>query len=308
VAPRDENLTETTIVGLWRLLSRLDEDPQIDVFPGILAASSKAGFLRLIENGLAAKPVTGLTAAAAICQTSGGEGFRSFQKTEVLSREIRRRGGEMSTTVVGPPDALRVTRSLSKQGTRWELALADGRAKLLPGKSTDAIEDASLLLLFGHGVPGMVCGLHIAAFGELDLGGKVVLSGCCFAGMGRQTDITQPARGPDGSAVQSARSKFTLTAVDRGALVSYGHMRLSNGFPSVAPLLEGLLEGKPAGQIYQQLLNAVIADHELHTLLDKRTLGEIENMERQVNPYLHLLIADPALVAYAPPDATSRGQ
>ena len=58
VAPRKESFRENMVLGLWELTSTLDADPQVDVLPGILLASTARHLAGLV--GRARSVVSGL--------------------------------------------------------------------------------------------------------------------------------------------------------------------------------------------------------------------------------------------------------
>lgn len=99
---------------------------------------------------------------------------------------------------------------------------------------------------------------------------------------------------PGGYAVEK-RDAFLLRAIDRGAILAFGHQRLSTGFPHLYPILDSLLEGKPAGQAYQELLNALIDYRGLKP--DSFLLSDTDrqNTKPPQNVLLYVLIGDPAL-------------
>ncbi len=60
--------------------------------------------------------------------------------------------------------------------------------------------------MFGHGVPGIACGLKVEAFDKLvTLTNKVIMCGSCFSAAPVQSDFPKMAVGPDGSAVDVSR-------------------------------------------------------------------------------------------------------
>ena len=102
---------------------------------------------------------------------------------------------------------------------------------------------------------------------------------------------------PGGYSVQK-RDAFILRAIDRGAVVAFGHQRLSSGFPHLYPVLDAWLQGQTVGQGYQQLLNGLI------TLSDIKSGGFVirEASKRpSQNLFLYVVIGDPALQPFSPP-------
>ncbi|GIS63430.1 MAG: hypothetical protein CM1200mP2_56550 [Planctomycetaceae bacterium] len=57
VAPRKESFRENMVLGLWELTSTLDADPQVDVLPGILLASTARHLSGLVDRSLRHKPL-----------------------------------------------------------------------------------------------------------------------------------------------------------------------------------------------------------------------------------------------------------
>ena len=102
----------------------------------------------------------------------------------------------------------------------------------------------------------MSCSVDIDALPE-DLNGKIVLSGSCFSASPWRSDLPKLREAPGGYQMEQ-RDAFVIRAVDQGAIVAFGHQRLSSGFPHLFPVLEDWLEGQSVGQAYQQLLNGLI--------------------------------------------------
>ena len=96
---------------------------------------------------------------------------------------------------------------------------------------------------------------------------------------------------PGGYTVQK-RDAFVLRAVDQGAIVAFGHQRLSSGFPHLYPVLECWLEGKTVGEGYQRLMNGLINLKEVKP-------GDFVIREKTKKPpqnsLLYVVIGDPAL-------------
>lgn len=76
-----------------------------------------------------------------------------------------------------------------------------------------------------------------------------------------------------------------------------GRARSTRSAPPEIPAVEG----KPTGEVYQELLNAVIvASHGMPDVMVDGKLRAGAEVERKINPCLHLLVADPALTVYEP--------
>ena len=138
----------------------------------------------------------------------------------------------------------------------WNLKL-QGRKVLESFSSdlSDKFDESNLIIMHGHGVRNVLqCG---QSGNSRDLHGKVLMTGSCFSASPRKSDLPEMRDAPGGFTVEK-RDAFILKAVDQGALVAFGHQRLSSGFPHLYPVLESWLQGDTVGEGYQQLLNALI--------------------------------------------------
>ena len=166
------------------------------------------------------------------------------------------------------------------------------------------MNDASLVVMFGHGVPGMACGLKVEAFDNLVLTNKVILCGSCFSAAPMKSDFPKMAVGPDGSAVVADRKRFVMEAVEHGAVVALGHMRTNAGFPHLYPVLDSLLHGETVGEAYQRLIDGLLAWTQLDTdelvLTKPEPSNSLPVMKR--NQLLYVIIGDPALRPLTPLD------
>ncbi len=98
----------------------------------------------------------------------------------------------------------------------------------------------------------------------------------------------------------AARDAFVLRAIDNGAIVAFGHQRLSSGFPHLYPVLENWLDGQTVGQAYQQLINGLI---DLQgTKSGEFTISEEQKTSKRLpqNRLLYVVIGDPALQPMEP--------
>ena len=91
-----------------------------------------------------------------------------------------------------------------------------------------------------------------------------------------------------------ARPAFAMEYLDRDAVVFFGHMRLSSGFPHLFPVLENWMQGETVGSAYQQLLNAIInmrgfrsGEFVIPTPVTQRNIRQ--------NTLLYVIFGDPAL-------------
>ena len=106
------------------------------------------------------------------------------------------------------------------------------------------------------------------------------------------------SRAPGGYTV-SKRPAFATQCVDQGAIVFFGHMRLSSGFPHLYPVLEQWMAGKTVGESYQQLINGIIGMRSYRS--GKYIIPDPARAERRLtqNTLLYVVLGDPALVPVA---------
>ena len=144
--------------------------------------------------------------------------------------------------------------------------------------------------MHGHGVPGMSCCVDIQGIPS-NLQGKVLLTGSCFSASPQKSDLPEMRDAPGGYTVKK-RDAFILRAIDQGAIVAFGHQRLSSGFPHLYPVLENWLEGRTVGEAYQRLINGLINLKEVKS-------GDFIIREKKKKPaqnsLLYVVIGDPAL-------------
>jgi len=257
IAPRKESFRENMLLGMWELTSTLDDDPQLDVLPGVLLASNVRSFSSLIGRSIAHRPTprAGLRPMA-ISQVPSARELRSLQKAAVLRKMFARSGLETPIVAVYGRRATEAAKLVG--GDIWNLqATKEQRfVKSFPEPAAAALKKCSLLVMHGHGTPGMSCGVDIEGLPG-DLSGKVILSGSCFSASPARSDLPAMRQAPGGYRVEQ-RDAFALRAIDNGASVFFGHMRLSMGFPHLFPVLESWLEGGTVGESYQRLINALV--------------------------------------------------
>ena len=293
IAPRQESFRENMLLGMWKLLSTLDDDPQIDVFPGVLLASSAESFAKLVDQSIEHQPQPLTTLKPfAISQVQREEELRSLQKSAILRKLFAEL--EVETPIVGiySPRAGNAPR-LEGEKT-WSLKIA-GRKKFVkefPADVSEALNDSNLIVLHGHGIPGMSCSVDKDGLPS-DLSGKMLFAGSCFSASPSKSDLPPMRKAPGGYEVQK-RDAFILQAIDNGAIMAFGHQRLSKGFPHLFPVLEDVLAGKTAGQAYQELLNGLF---DMNPVKSDKLVIKLPASSPRVpqNLYLYVLIGDPAL-------------
>ncbi len=301
IAPRKSSFHENVVLAFLDVISAIDVDPQLDAFPGWLVAADGKSFERLIDQTISfkaakrneIKPFT-------LCQVSAQE-IRSQQKACIMDDYFDGMGIAMpslSVRIKAPGITRELRSAVGDKDDRVIGALGDGRLLSgVPSLSKEALGQASLLMVYGHGAPGRICALSLHAFEEIDFSGKMVLCGACFSAMPAQSDFSILQRGPDGAPIQNHRERFVERVVSQGAIGVLAHMRLSDGFPSVFPVFESMMQGLSAGESVQRLLNATI----LRVALQRGQfcLAEKDQNNRRAqqkrNALLWVLIGDPAL-------------
>ncbi|MED5400578.1 MAG: hypothetical protein VX669_09295 [Planctomycetota bacterium] len=297
VAPRKSSFRENMVLGLWELTSTLDDDPLVDVFPGILLASTPGQFKDLVDRSIQHKPVAiSRLKPLAISQVPRAEELRSLQKAAVLRKWFRRSNVTTPIVAVYSRGAVEAAK-LTGPGI-WNLQATSQQPfiKSFPRGAEAAFRAASLVVMHGHGVPGMSCGVDIDGL-PADLTGKVILSGSCFAASPVQSDFPALRQAPGGYEVKK-RDAFALRAIDNGATVFFGHMRLSMGFPHLFPVLEAWSQGQSVGESYQQLINALITVRGFRAgrfLVAPAVPGRVSRRRVPQNLLLYVVFGDPAV-------------
>jgi hypothetical protein len=298
IAPRTKSYRENTLLALWETLTTLDDDPQLDVYPGILMASNPRSFARLIQQSIDHQPRTAENVKPlAISQVRTRSELRSLQKAGILRNVFASYGIKTPIVAIYSPEA-KGSPELPGDDV-WNLSTAGPRKFVtrFPEAPAQALQESSLVVMHGHGIPGMSCSVDIDAI-PVDFSGKIVLSGSCFSASPVQSDLPAMSRAPGGYTV-SKRAAFATQCVDQGSLVFFGHMRLSSGFPHLYPVLEQWLAGKTVGESYQQLINGIIGMRGYRS--GKFIVPDPARAERRLaqNTALYVVLGDPALVPVA---------
>ncbi len=296
LAPRMESYRENMLLGMWELLTTLDDDPFLDVFPGILLASSPARFKALIERTVNYRRITNKDLRPfAISQVPSNAETRSLQKAGILRKIFAGHGIETPTLAIYTP---RATEAPELQGEKsWKIRLASkgNFVKSLAPEPQAALQEARLVVMHGHGIPGMSCSVDIEGI-PAQSKNQVVLSGSCFSAVPMKSDFPRMSSAPGGYKV-GQRPAFAIRYVDCGATVFFGHMRLSSGFPHLYPVLEKWLEGSSVGESYQQLINGLI---EMRGFRPGGFVVEQPVQQRRLpqNSLLYVIMGDPAIVPF----------
>ena len=137
--------------------------------------------------------------------------------------------------------------------------------------------------------------MKVDVLDNVDLSNQLILSGCCYSGVGLATDCAMT--GPVAGSLDRKLKRFSLAAVDRGAVSVFCHMRLNMGFPHIYPMLESYLEKRSLGESYQRLMNSFIEEQNRFTpeWFTKETPAR-SPQSRRMNQMLYVQIGDPALV------------
>lgn len=294
VAPRIESFRENMLLHLWELLAEIDEDPQLDAYPGILVASQSDGLARLVEQSIAYRSKSKeQLKPLAISQVPSQTELRSMQKSAILRRQFESLG--IRTPIIDVYAARAAGAPKLEGEFVWNLATTTSKRIIhsFSDEITETLDSSNLVIMHGHGSPGMSCSIHISAIPQ-DFSGKLLLTGSCFSASPKRSDFVNLRSVPGGYAMTD-EDAFILRAIDNGAVASLGHMRLSNGFPHLYPVLESWLRGETIGQSYQQLINGLLEKNQFDSrelMMDAETP---KKRNPKLNKLLYVLIGDPAL-------------
>ncbi|MED5585348.1 MAG: hypothetical protein VYB61_03245 [Verrucomicrobiota bacterium] len=298
LAPRMESFRENMLLGAWELLSTLDKDPYLDAYPGILPATSPANFNALIDRTINYRSIGQKDLKPfAISQVPSNTESRSLQKAGILRKVFADYGIQTPTLAIYTP---RATDAPQLKGNQvWNIRVAEKgkfvrKFDVQPGK---ALNNAQLVIMHGHGIPGMSCSVDIEGIPSQS-SNQVILSGSCFSAVPINSDLPRMTSAPGGYKVDR-RPAFGTRYLDRGGTVFFGHMRLSSGFPHLYPVLENWLQGASVGEAYQQLINAII---EMRGFRPGNFIVKTPVQQRRIpqNTLLYAIFGDPALKPLQP--------
>ena len=284
IAPKSQSFTENTLLGLWSVFTALSDDGRLPVFPGILAASGPTALDALVDRSIHYQPRPAAQVRPFVMgQVIGPQAYgqRSLQKVRMMRNLFADYGCTTHSLVTLADTAVKRGVRVASAPDQWQAAMsAAGRnIPTIPAPAQRALNDASLLLLFGHGSPDTECCLDVSAFREITMAGKIVMSGNCFSAA------------PAGPAGTKAGESFAMLAVDQGAVAVFAHLRENAGFPHLFPVLEGWMDGLTVGESYQRLLNALLA----YNNAAPDYFGAAGQPEAGANALLYVVIGDPAL-------------
>ncbi len=293
LAPRMESYTENMILGFYELICNLDDDPLLDAYPGILLSSSASGFKKLIDRTVTYSSLKQSELKPMACSmVPNNKELRSLQKNGILHNMFIEYNYDIPMLNIYSEAATKAPELSDSKAFRLDFKRRKF-VKKLPQEIMDTLQHSSLLILHGHGLPGVSCGLDIDAIPE-KLNTDIVLMGSCFSASSQTSDISPVKLSPDGYKV-IPRKSFAIQTIDNGATVVFGHMRLNNGFPRLFPVLETFMDGRTVGEAYQEIINASIIEGKFDSKkLVLRTKPENPKRIKQ-NSLLYVLFGDPAL-------------
>lgn len=293
IAPRSENYRENMVLGMWELLTTLDKDPQLDAYPGFLLASDAKALARLVDRSMVYKPKPNKKLRPLLISQVPSRGeLRSLQKSGILQKMFKEDGYEVPVLAIYSAKAKGALELAGESS--WQINNEGrGAVKKLPSKAKKAFDEASLLVMHGHGTYGMSCGLDIAALPD-SLDSLVMLCGSCFSAAPKNSDFPKMRQAPGGYSMEP-RDAFALRAAEHGAVAVFGHMRLNAGFPYLFPVLETWMEGRTVGEAYQELMNAIIEKTQTDSgdFIVNLPLKDPQGIPQ--NKLLYVIIGDPAL-------------
>lgn len=294
IAPKPKSFRENMLLGAWQMLSSLDDDPQIDVYPGILLAPDAESMRHLVHQTIEYESLASSEIRPfALSQVQNSSETRSLQKAGILRKFFAQWDQETPTIAIYGPNTSNAPRLDGEHS--WEVTLDQPRQtiKELPRPAEEALSSANLIVMHGHGVPGMSCSLDVDGLPS-SLAGKILMTGSCFSASPIESDLPNMTQAPGGYRVEQ-RDAFVMRAMGQGAVVAFGHQRLSSGFPHLFPVLESWTKGATVGQAYQELLNSLIEYQP--SLSGNFILEDPSKAPRRLpqNSMLYVVIGDPAL-------------
>jgi hypothetical protein len=268
------------------------------VFPGILVAPNQAAFSSLVDRSINYRPQTVAQMRPFVMgQVLGPKPFgqRSLQKVRMMRHLFADFGCTTHSLVILAHTAVERGVTIAPAIDQWQVAVSGPTDSIdtIPPAVRPALDNASLLLMFGHGNPGTACSLDVSAFRDVMMNDKIVMCGDCFSAATEKSGISPATNGPDRQAGQKNDEDFAMRAVENGAVVVYAHMRENFGFPHLFPVLEAWMNGLTVGEAYQRQINALIAFRDFSA--DDLISGDFA----ETDSLLYVIIGDPALQPFA---------
>lgn len=295
IAPKVESYRENMHLCMLKLLSGLDEDPELDVFPGYLMASDAEGLAALVERTVQfqAMGVDEIEPASiGAIEDTDARRYRSYQKAKVMQKMFAKEGKK------SPAIIITTRQSHTEREDFPDLSAEEGNIAMLPQSERYtfdrlslpaelALDESNVLFMYGHGTTDRICGTNVDAFGELDFTDELVFCGSCMSASPYEADRVD---------LESKRGdkRFAYHVIENGAVMFFGHMGLCGGFPKVFPMSELVLSGSSTGEAYQQLMNSIIGGKPIPDYYS----GPAGSRDA-ANGHLYVLWGDPALVPIA---------
>jgi hypothetical protein len=282
IAPKRQSFTPNMLLGVWSVLAALSDDERLPVFPGLLAAPTQAALSSLVDRSINYHPLSiDQVRPFVMGQVLGPKPFgqRSLQKVRMMRNLFADYGRATHSLIILTDSAVRLDVRVAPAADQWQVAMGGPSrfVEAIPAAAQPALNNASLLILYGHGSPGTECSLDVGAFHHVRMTGKIVMSGDCYS-----------------AAPTANEESFAMMAVENGAIVFYGHMHENYGFPHLFPVLEAWMDGLTVGEAYQRQINALIA----YAGISPRKLISDESGTAGIsgaNELLYAIIGDPAL-------------
>ncbi|MEM1293804.1 MAG: hypothetical protein AAGH89_00470, partial [Verrucomicrobiota bacterium] len=298
ISPRPENYRENLHLSMLKLLTSLDNDAELDAFPGYLFTETAEDLAALVDRTIDFEPLSKATLKPAMIgaiEDDNSLRYRSYQKAKVLQKHLDSEGIK-SLSIIITTRRSHTRRSdfpISKYGDQETIAMHPTSEQhtfdTLSPKAASVLNRNNLLYMFGHGTVGRIVGTRTKAFDEIDFTNEIVFCGSCMSATPIHSDrLSNSARKPE-------TPRFAQVALRNGAVVVLGHLGLCGGFPKVYPMSELVLEGKTAGEAYQQLMNGIIGQRSLPSYFANPTTSGRGNLQGGANNYLYILFGDPAL-------------
>jgi len=196
IAPRIESYRENMHLCMLKLLCGLDEDPELDVFPGYLMASDAAGLADLVERTVqfqAMRPDEIEPASIGAIEDTDARRYRSYQKAKVMQKMFAEEGKD------SPAIIITTRKSHTEREDFPELSADEGEIAMLPKSERYtfdqlslpaelALNESNLLFMYGHGTTGRICGMDVDAFDGVDFTDELVFCGSCMSATPYEAD------------------------------------------------------------------------------------------------------------------------
>ncbi len=297
IAPKLESYRENMHLAVLKLLSTLDSDESLDAYPSYLIASDAKSFTRLIKRSLSSKPMSwsALKPLSIGCiEDTNTNRYRSYQKSQIVQNMFEAKGTTATTLTITTksehlnrkdfPKLDEAQRDLEMKPTQLRQSFVS-----FPPKAKNVLNESKMLFMFGHGVPGQICGSPVKAYADIDLSNEIIFSGSCYSAASYMMDAQKT---PD------SRKRFAFQAIDRGANTVLGHMGPCGGFSYIYPVAEHVLEGLSIGEAYQRLMNAQIGGRPMPAYYSDSPPSRRAQRDPRTK-LLYIIFGDPALVPVA---------